>query len=172
VSEAFRAVTRKLRILLDARSNTFLAGLETLAVTLDLERHHPNDLLRFFVMLVNSIPSASIVQFILLLDIPHAHMDLQLDWLALADAIQRRHRGLLPGARKAVRVAIVASELSGPCYHEFRPSIADDLVPLVQSATQCIRPYADVEVVGGTDATFGAVSPVPHFRWTCRSSKI
>jgi hypothetical protein len=150
-------------VFVGSRSNTLLAGLQTLAVTLDLDRHDPNDSLRSFVTLVDSIPSASLVHFTLLLKRPYRHLIMRLNWAPLADAIQRLDYEVSPGARKVVRVAVLADMISGPYYMDIIVSIADEVVPLVQSATQCIRPHADVEVIGGTDVTFGAVSPVPHF---------
>jgi hypothetical protein len=163
VSEAFPSATHIISIFVGARSNTLLARLETLAVSFDLQRQNPNDSLRSVVTLVNSIPSASLVHFTLLLKRPYRDLIMRLNWAPLADAIQRLDREVSPGARKVVRVAILADHISGPYWFDILVSIADDVVPLVQTATQCIRPHADVEVIGGTDVTFGAVSPVPHF---------
>jgi hypothetical protein len=168
VSEAFPSPTGMIRKFTDARSNTFLAGLETLAVSCDLNGRDPNDSLRSFATLVDSIPSASLVHFTLLLKQPYRRFVVELNWAPLADAIQRLDREFSPGARKVVRIAILADMLSGPTGN-YGVSIADEVVPLVQSATECVRLHADVEVVSGTIVTFNAVSPVPHFPLVCKT---
>jgi hypothetical protein len=119
--------------------------------------------MRSFVTLVDSIPSASLVHFTILFSYPSRTWLKELDWAPLANAIQRRlHWELSPGTRKVVRVAILANLLDETPKWEWQTR-AVDLVPLVQSALQCVRRYADVEVVGGTGVTFLATSPVPHF---------
>jgi hypothetical protein len=168
VSKMFAAATHIIIIFVEARSNTLLSGLETLAVSIDNKTESPVAILRAFGALVDSIPSASLARFTLLLRYPERSWLERLDWVPLADAIQRLHRELSPGTRKVVRVAILAHRLEleqgrNEMGHLTRVA---ELVPLVQSALQCMNEYSDVEVVGGLlrdFRDFHGVSPVPHF---------
>jgi hypothetical protein len=161
VSKAFAAATRIMIKFVEARSNTLLSGLETLAVSIYRKTESPGAILRSFGALVDSIPSVSLVRFTLLLRYPERSWLEQLDWMPLADALQRLHQELSPGTRKVVRVVILAHRLEGILGHVTE---AAELVPLVQSPLQCIREYADVEVVGGVLGDFrDGESPVPHF---------
>jgi hypothetical protein len=162
VSTAFPAATRIIISFVGARSNSLLSDLETLAVITHCMPESPSAIWRSIGALVDSIPSASFVRFTLLLKYPERSWLEQLDWLSFADALQRLHQELSPRTRKVVRVAILGFQLWGTG----RVTGAADLVPLVQSALQCIRGYADVEVVGGVLGDFRGpygVSPVPHF---------
>jgi hypothetical protein len=169
VSKASTAATRMIINFVEARSNTLLSGLETLAVGINRKPQNPGAILRSFGALIDSIPSASLVRFTLLLIYPERSWLEQLDWLPFADALQRLHQELSPGTRKVVRVAIVAYQLEleqGRDKMRHPTSRAAELVPLVQSALQCMKEYADVEVVGGLHRDFrepGGVLTVPHF---------
>jgi hypothetical protein len=158
VRKASTAATRMIINITEARSNTLLSGLETLALGINRKPQNPDAILRSFGALIDSIPSASLVRFTLLLIYPERSWLEQLDWLPFADALQRLHQELSPGTRKVVRVAIVA----------YQPELEQglELVPLVQSALQCMKEYADVEVVGGLHRDFRApygVLTLPHF---------
>jgi hypothetical protein len=65
--------------------------------------------MRSFVTLVDSIPSASLVNSTTLFSYPSRTWLKELDWALFADAIQRRlHWELSLGIRKVVRVTILA----------------------------------------------------------------
>jgi hypothetical protein len=138
--------------LTDLRSNTLLAGLQTLAISIRcLSSRKYNTVLRSFAALVDSIPSASLVFLTLVFEYPKRAGLMDLDWSPVTDAVRRLHQDLSPRIRKRLRVAIVGDEQYA------------EAVCLIETVLRPVQVFADVDVFSGSHHDFATTSPVPHF---------